>query len=188
VNDLVERCAHILFALCRADYRGWMSESDLQCMFHNIARKELAARGLHASAVHADYVFRISLADRQTQESVERAIPVDVALVVPESIRILRGRHWEADVAAIIEVKRGHERHREIEHDLQNLATIVEEQPHVQAHMLIMGYRSKLEDMAIAERMAQALDIPLLHDNYWGTPIRPSQPALVTQREPNDLT
>lgn len=180
LDDLVSRCARILFALCRADHRGWMSESDLQCLFHHIARKELAAQGLHASAVHADYVFRLQSSGDQGADPIERAIPVDIALVVPESIHILRGRHWEARVASIIEVKRGHERHREIEHDLAKLATIAEARPHLRPHMLVMGYRSKLEDMAIVERMAHAHDILLLHDNYWGMTTRPSQLELVT--------
>jgi hypothetical protein len=170
LNSLIRGCAERLFALCRADARGWLSEGDLQSMFYAILRRELPQRGLPACAVHAGYPCRIPGHHIRELGKRSRKLPVDLGLVVPQSIHIIGRRQWEGQIVAAIEVKRCHERLREIKADLAKLATIRAAWPEVQVFMLVMGYHSDLEDIAAVERTAATMNIPLLQDNYLGRP------------------
>lgn len=179
VDALIRECSRILFAQCRADFRAWLSESDLQSMLYAILRRELPAHGLPARAVHVGFRCRLSPEQASRLERKGNTLPVDLILAVPHTIRILRGRRWEAGVAVVAQVKRGYERQREIRDDLAKLAVLRQAWPDAQAYMIIMGYRSKQEDIGAVQRATQAAGIPLLNDNYWESQKSISQRELV---------
>jgi len=179
LDTLIRICAERLFAICRADARGWLSEGDLQSMFYAILRRELPQRGMPACAVHAGYPCRIPGHHIRELGKRSRNLRVDLGIVVPHTIRILRRRQWEGQLVAAIEVKRCHERLREIKSDLDKLAAIRTAWPDVRVYMLVMGYHSDLEDIAAVERTAAAMDIPLLQDNYLGRSDHVDQGELV---------
>ena len=168
IGALVRECARLLFEECQADYCTWLSEADLQCLFYVVLRRELLAGGIPACAAHAAYPFKIPLLQSEKLGRRDRTLPVDVILVVPDTVHIVRGRRWTGDVEAAIEIKRGFERKREIRGDLANLAAIHEAWPQIEPYMLIMGYHSDPEDIAAVERAAAAAGVALLCDNYWG--------------------
>ena len=179
VDALIKECARILFEQCRVDYRRWLSEGDLKSIYYAILRRELPARGVPSCAVHAGYPYKLSTEWHQKLGNRRRQVRVDLALIVPESIRIVRGRHWEGQIAAAIEVKRGFERYNETKGDLAKLAAIRGSRPDVQVYMLIMGYKNGPEQIAALERSAARMQIPLLCANYWGTSGRIDQPTLI---------
>jgi hypothetical protein len=170
VDGLIREAARLLFALCRADSRAWLSEGDLQAMYYGLLRRELAAHGLPACAVHAGYPVKITEERLRDLGKRGRMLRVDAVLMAPQTIHPVRGRRWEGQLAAAIEIKRGFERWRGIRAALGQQAAIREAQPAVQPYMLLMGYHSRAEHMAAVERAAQALAIPLLQDNIWGLP------------------
>jgi hypothetical protein len=179
VDALLREAARLLFALCRADHRAWFSEADLQCLYYTILRRELPAHGLPACAVHADYACKLP-----TEQSLKLGKQgpwqvVDLILVIPHTIHRVRGRRWAGELAAALEIKRGHERLREIKDDLAKLALLREAWPNVLVYMIIMGYHSKPEDVAAVERAARAFNVPLLSDNTWGVAEKAAQPELV---------
>jgi hypothetical protein len=182
LDALIREAARLLFALCRADQRAWLSEGDLQGMLYAIFQRELPAHGLPASAVHASYPFQLTqkptvqLGQKRPPRE-RRTRPVDLVLVVPQTIHTVRGRRWAGEMVAAIELKRGYKRHREIREDLQKLAAIHESWPQIQPYMLIMGYRNSQEDIAAVNRMALQAGVTLLGDNYW------AQPGQVAQLE-----
>ena len=168
IDGLIREAARMLFALCRADSRAWLSEGDLQAMYYGLLRRELSARGLPGCAVHAGYTVRITEERLRELGKRGRMLRVDAVLVTPDTIHQGRGRRWEGELAAAIEIKRGFERWREIRADLAKLHAIRQAWPTVQPYMLLMGYHSRPEQVAAVERAAQALEIPLLQDNFWG--------------------
>lgn len=179
IDALIRKSARTLFAQCRADYREWLSQSDLLSLFYAILRRELPAYYLPPSAVHVKYPCKLSPAQAAKLGRRGSTLPVDLILAVPHTIRILRGRHWEAKIAAAAQMKRGYERQREIRDDLAKLVVLREAWPDAHFYMIVMGYRSKQEDVGAVERAARAAGIPLLHDNYWGSEKSISQPELV---------
>lgn len=168
IDALLRQCCQLLFGHCRADHRSWLSESDLRSLLYATLQRELPSYGIPSCALHSNYPIK------QTPERMEelgrrgRVLHVDLALVVPSTIRSLRGRHWEADLAAVIVVKRGCTRLREIRAALDKLASLRITHAKSQSLMVIMGYRSKQEKLASAKRAAERAEIPLLLDNYWG--------------------
>lgn len=194
LDRFVRQCAARLFGECRSDPRAWLSEPDLQCLFHAILRQELAARGLSPLAVHAGYPLRLSLGRSSVEAGARTSgyapddaaprvvrshlLPVDIVLAVPDSIRPLRSRRWGGELAAVMEVKRGFERGREIRNDLARLGAIHAEWPHLLVYMLIASRRSRHELVHAVERGAVAHGVVLLYDNYWGTDSPAEQPEL----------
>ena len=124
IDALLRECARLLFRECQADYRTWLSEADLQCIFYAILRRELPAHGIPARAAHAAYPFKMPTLQSEKLGKRDRTLPVDMILVVPDTVHIVRGRRWTGDIAAALELKRGFERRREIRGDLANLAAI----------------------------------------------------------------
>ena len=179
LDALIRECARLVFEQCQKDYRPWLSESDLQSLFYMTLYRELPTYGVSQSSVHTNYPCRLPDEYRRRLGIHSRQLFVDLALVIPQSIRILRGRHWEADLAAAIEVKRGYERFREVQSDLKKLAMIREAWPDVQVYMLIMGYHGQQEDIAAVAKIAQDLNVSLLQDNYWASKGKVDQPGLV---------
>gem|GEM_PF-1885940 len=188
LDALIREAARLLFALCRADQRAWLSESDLQGMLYAILQRELPSHGLPTSAIHASYPFQLPhkptaqvgqkrAAPERRPARERRTLPVDLVLVVPQTIHTVRGRRWAGEMVAAIELKRGYKRHREIKDDLQKLAVIRETWPQIQPYLLVMGYHSRQEDMAAVNRMALQAGVTLLGDNYW------AQPGQVAQLE-----
>ena len=179
IDALFRECARLLFTSCRADYRAWLSEPDLQSMLFAILRRELPAHGLPACAVHAGYPCRLPAERISESGGRSRTIRMDVIVVVPRTIHRLRGRRWEGELSVAAKVKRGYERLREISRDLAKLAAIRAAFPKAQTYMIVMGYHGRHEHIAAADRAAKALDVTLLHDNYWGQVERIDQPELV---------
>jgi len=179
LDALVRECSRLLFELCQKDYRPWLSESDLQSLYYMILHREFPVHGVSYSAIHTNYACYLPDEYRQRLGIRSRRLPVDLALVIPQSIHILRGRHWDADLSVAIEVKRGFERFREVRADLTKLATIRAAWPQVQVYMLIMGYHSQQEDIGSVIKVANDLDVPLLQSNYWGQDAKVDQPELV---------
>lgn len=179
IDALFRECARLLFASCRADYRAWLSEPDLQSMLFAILRRELPAHGLPACSVHTGYPCRLPAERAAESRRRGRIIRMDVILVIPRTIQRLRGRRWEGEFSVVAKVKRGYERLREISRDLAKLAAVREAFPRAQTYMIVMGYHSRHEHIAAAERAARALEVTLLHDNYWEQGERIDQPELV---------
>ena len=180
LDAVLRACVRILFEECRGDPRLWLSEGDLQGMLYAILAHELPAHGVPPTAVHAGYACRLGREVRERLGRRRALLAADLAVVIPSTIRLLPKRRWEAELAAVIEVKRGCERLGEMRADLEKLAAIRQAQPSAQAYMVMMGYRSRPEDVAAASRLAESLAISLLCDTYWGTDTPPSaQPELV---------
>ncbi|MHB0857904.1 MAG: hypothetical protein ACYC5M_10075 [Anaerolineae bacterium] len=176
VEALLRNAAAQLFSRCRSDRHLWLSEPDLQCLLYAILQQELAARGISGAALHADYACRVPPSDTAPRRG--RTLPVDLILVLPETIHPLRSRRWSAQALAVVEVKRGFERHREIREDLAKLVTVRKAWLDVLACLVVMGYRNRLEDIAAVERSAEAGGVLLLGDNDWGVEIDARQPEL----------
>lgn len=179
IEGLLLECAEQLFMQCRADYRRWLSESDLQSLLYAILRRELPAHGIASCAVHTGYPVKLPDDVIKRLKKRGKLLPVDMVLVVPGTIHLLRGRRWEAQLKAVIEVKRGCERFREVKADLDKLAAIRERYPDVVPSMVLMGFRNSQEDLSAVIHAAEGLDIPLLCDNYWGRDARIDQHELV---------
>lgn len=179
IDALLRECVRLLFALCRADYRAWLSESDLQGMLYAILRREMPAHGLPASAVHLNYPCKLSAEHQVRLNRRTSTVPVDLILVAPHTITLLAGRRWEAPLAAAVELKRGYERFREIRDDLAKLAAIRTAWPNALTYMVIMGYHSRQEEIAAIQRTAHTAQITLLADNYWQLDGDIQQPHLV---------
>jgi hypothetical protein len=179
IERLLLDCAEQLFTQCRADFRRWLSESDLQSLLYTIVRRELPAHGIASCAVHTGYPIKLPEEVIKRLKKRGKLLPVDLVLVVPGTIHLLRGRRWEAQLAAVIEVKRGCERYREVRADLDKLAAIREHYPDVLPSMVLMGFRNSQEDLAAISHTAADLDIPLLYDNYWSRDERIDQNELI---------
>ncbi|HHX43354.1 MAG TPA: hypothetical protein GX714_05115 [Chloroflexi bacterium] len=179
VDALIRECSRLLFAECREDLWAWLSESDLQGMLYAILRRELPAHGLAASAVHMAYPFRITREQAQRLGLRGRTLTTDLVLVVPQSLRLLRGRRWTGRFVAAVEVKRGYERYREIRADLAKLAAVRNVWEDVLTYMVVMGHQSAHEAVSAVEREAAAHGVTLLADNYWVQDARINQPELV---------
>lgn len=179
IDALLRECSRLLFAECRADLWSWLSESDLQGMFYAILRRELPAHGLPASALHAAYPFRITTEQARKLDLRGRTLSTDLVLVVPHSLRQLRGRRWTGNFVAAVEVKRGYERYREIRADLIKLAAVRSVWSDVLTYMVVMGHQSAHEAVSAVEREAKANGVTLLADNYWVQNARIDQPELV---------
>lgn len=177
IDALLRQATRQLFAICRADYRGWLSEGDLHAMLYTLLRQELPSHGLPACAVHLGYPCRLPTLGDAAKPRSRRTRPVDLVMVVPQTIHLGRGRRWEGALAVAAEVKRGYERQREIKDDLAKLAAIRNTWPDILSYLIIMGYRNSQEDISAVERAAQAAGVTLLGDNYWG------QPGTVNQSE-----
>ncbi|MHB1294368.1 MAG: hypothetical protein ACYC4R_05140 [Anaerolineae bacterium] len=180
VEDLLRRSATQLFARCRADRHLCLSEPDLQCLLYAILQQALAVRGLPNACLHADYACRVPAPEAGTRRR-SRTLPVDLIFVAPETIHPLRSRRWKAQPLAVVEVKRGYERQREIREDLAKLAAIRCAWPDVLTCLVVVGYRNRLEDMAAVERNAEAGGVLLLGDNDWGAEIDAQQPELAVR-------
>jgi hypothetical protein len=168
LDALLRECVRILFAQCHGDYRTWLSVSDLRSELYTVLQRELPSYGIPACAVHSEYSFRLA---RERMEAIGRrgrAVAVDLAIVVPSTIRLVQGRHWEAELAAAMEIKRSCERYDEVKIALDKLAALRDAQAPVQVYLILMGYRNKQEHLAAAVRAAAQMNIPLLYDNYWG--------------------
>lgn len=179
IDALLRECGRLLFAECRDDLWAWLSESDLQGMFYAILRRELPAHGLPAGALHATYPFRITAEQAHKLGLKGRTLTTDLVLVVPHTLRLLRGRRWTGDFVAAIEVKRGFERYREIRADLAKLAAVRGVWSDVLTYLIVMGHQSAHEDVAAVEREAKAHGVTLLADNCWVQDARIGQPELV---------
>jgi len=179
IDAFLRECARLLFAECRIDLWTWLSESDLQGMFYAILRRELPAHGLSASAAHAAYPFRITEEQAHNLGIRGRTLSTDLVLVVPHTLRQLRGRRWTGEFAAAIEVKRGYERFREIRADLAKLAAVRSVWDGMLTYMIVMGHQSAHEDVSAVEREAKAHGVTLLADNYWVQDAHIDQPELV---------
>jgi hypothetical protein len=179
IDALLRECARLLFAECRDDLWSWLSESDLQGMLYAILRRELPAHGLPASALHAAYPFRITAEQARKLGLKGRTLGADLVLVVPHTLKLLRGRRWTGDFVAAVEVKRGVERFREIRADLAKLAALRNVWSNVLPYMIVMAHQSAHEDVAAVEREAKANGVTLLADNYWVQDARIDQPELV---------
>jgi len=179
IDALLRECTRLLFAECRDDLWSWLSESDLQGMLYAILRRELPAHGLAASALHAAYPFRITAEQTHKLGLKGRTLNADLALVVPHTLKLLRGRRWSGEFVAAVEVKRGFERFREIRADLCKLAALRSVWSDIATYMVVMGYQSAHEDVAAVEREAKANGVTLLADNYWVQDAHIDQPELV---------
>lgn len=179
VDALLRECTRLLFVECRDDLWAWLSESDLQGMFYAILRRELPAHGLPACAIHAAYPFRITADQAHKLGLKGRTLSADLVIVVPHTVRLLRGRRWSGDFVAAIEIKRGYERYREIRADLIKLAALRGVWGEMLTYMIVMGHQSAHEDVAAVEREARANGVTLLADNYWVQDARIDQPELV---------
>ncbi|MFH1084576.1 MAG: hypothetical protein V1772_02265 [Chloroflexota bacterium] len=180
LDAVLRACVRILFDECQRDPRLWLSEGDLQGILYAILVQELPSHGIPPTAVHAGYACRLGHEARERLGRKRALLAADLALVIPSTIRLLPKRRWEADLAAALEVKRGCERLGELRADLEKLAAIRQAQSGAQAYMILMGHRSRPEDLAAVARVAEGLGIPLLCDNYWGaSEIPAAQPELV---------
>lgn len=179
IDALLRECTRLLFAECRGDLWSWLSESDLQGMLYAILRRELPAHGLSAGALHAAYPFRITEEQAHKLGLRGRTLNTDLVLVVPHTLRLLRGRRWTGDFVAAVEIKRGYERYREIRADLAKLAAVRSVWSDVLTYMIVMGHQSAHEDVSAVEREAKANGVTLLGDNYWVHDARISQPEMV---------
>ena len=179
LEALVHQCAQKLFAVCREDPRTWLSEADLQAIFYAILWQDFPAHGLPVWALHVGYPCRLPSAEMERLGRRGRAVPVNLGIVFPQSVRLLSRRRWQARLRAALEIKRGYERYREIKDDLAKLAAIQRTWPEVQVWMIIMGYRSPHEDASAIRHLAQSMGVPLLGDNYWGKDRRIEQRELL---------
>jgi hypothetical protein len=184
LDALLREAVRILFAQCHSDYRSWLSVSDLRSGLYAVLQRELPSYGIPACAVHSEYSLKLP---RERMEAIGRrgrVVAVDLAIVVPSTIRLVQGRHWQAELAAAMEIKRSCERYDEIKIALDKLAALRDAAAPLQVYLVLMGYRNKQEHIAATVRAAAQMNIPLLYDNYWGpddaATIRPvDQPELV---------
>lgn len=166
IDALFRYCVGRFLALCRNDPRNWLTEGDLQTMLGQILRDELPSHGLPACAVHLGYTHSIPTRQEQSSKHQRSTQAVDLVLVMPQTIQWTSDTKWDAELALVASIKRGHEHIGEIRDDLARLAAIREKSAGLLCYLVVMGYHDEANQIEAVEQAAQELDIAYLGDNY----------------------
>lgn len=166
IDALFRYCVERFLSNCRSDPLSWLTENDLQVMLCQLLRDELPSHGLPECAVHVGYSHCILNKPEQPSKQLRGASTLDLVLVAPQSIHWTSEARWEAQLAAVASIKRGHAHLREIREDLQKLTAIKETNPGVLSYLIVMGYQDQPNQIEAVEHTAQELGITYLGDNY----------------------
>lgn len=166
IDALFRYCVGRFLAFCCNDPRNWLTEGDLQAMLVQLLRDELPSHGLPACAVHLGYTHFIPIKQEQSNKHPRIAQAVDLVLVLPQTIHWTSETKWDAELAVIASIKRGHEHLGVIRDDLAKLAAIKERIAGLLCYLVVMGYHDEANQIEIVKQSAQELGIAYLGDNY----------------------
>lgn len=163
IDALFRYCVRRFFSLCQADPRTWLTEADLHALLAQTLHEELPGHGLPSCAVHLGYSLAApSKADGQKKPGQ----PLDLVLVIPETI------HWEADnkseaaLALIAAVKLGHEPVGVLREELTRLSATQEKLHGLPGYLVVMGFHDEQNAIDTISQAAREAGITYLGDNY----------------------
>ena len=166
IDALFRYCVGRFLALCRNDPRNWLTEGDLQAMLGQLLRDELPSHGLPACAVHLGYTHSIPIKQEQSSKHPRTMQTADLVLVMPQTIHWTSETRWDAELAVIASIKRGHEHLGEIRDALAKLAAARERNVELLCYLVVMGYHDEPNQIEAVDQAAKELGIAYLGDNF----------------------
>ena len=166
IDALFRYCVGRFLAICRNEPRNWLTKGDLLAILGQILRVELPSHGLPACAVHVGFTHSHPLKQELSGKHQRTTQVIDLVLVMPQTIHWVSETRWDAELAMIASIKRGHEHLGEIRNDLTRLAAIKGRIAGLLCYLVVMGYHDEPNQIELVIQAAHEQGIAYLGDNY----------------------